>query len=80
MSNAWMSLQEAAEYLGVSTKTLRRRISEGTLKAYRVGKGPRSPLRLRRDDLDGLLVRVPSSEEFQNYVARLSHAAGAPGA
>ncbi len=32
-----ISLQDAASMLGVSTKTLRRRVADGTLVAYRVG-------------------------------------------
>lgn len=33
----WLSLVEAADRLGVSTKTVRRRIAEGDLIAYRLG-------------------------------------------
>lgn len=32
-----ISISEAADHLGVSTKTIRRRISDGTLKAVRIG-------------------------------------------
>lgn len=32
-----ISIDEAAAHLGVSTKTVRRRISDGTLKAVRIG-------------------------------------------
>ena len=42
-----VSLAVAAERYGVSTKTLRRRISDGTVHGYRVG-------RLIRVDLDDL--------------------------
>lgn len=51
------SLAEAAERTGVSTRTLRRRISCGELTAYRAG--PRI-IRLDPDDVDRLLVRVPN--------------------
>ena len=42
-----VSLAVAAEQYGVSTKTLRRRISDGTVHGYRVG-------RLIRVDLEDL--------------------------
>ncbi|MBS9373621.1 helix-turn-helix domain-containing protein [Rhodococcus sp. B50] len=32
-----VGLTEAADHFGVCTKTLRRRIADGTLKAYRLG-------------------------------------------
>ncbi len=51
-----VSLTVAAESLGVSVKTLRRRISDGTVHGYRVG-------RLIRVDLDevrkALVVDIP---------------------
>lgn len=53
-----VSLAVAAESLGVSVKTLRRRISDGTVHGYRVG-------RLIRVDLDevrnALVVEIPTA-------------------
>ncbi len=49
------SLAEAAERTGLSTRTLRRRIAEGSLRAYRVG--PRI-LRLDPVEVDRLMVPV----------------------
>lgn len=52
-----VSLAKAAQQFGVSVKTLRRRIADGTIRGYRVG-------RLIRVDLDELreklLVEIPS--------------------
>ena len=52
-----VSLAVAAESLGISVKTLRRRISDGTVHGYRVG-------RLIRVDLDevrkALVVEIPT--------------------
>lgn len=52
-----VSLAAAAEQFGVSVKTIRRRITDGTVHGYRVG-------RLIRVDLNGLqerlLVEIPS--------------------
>jgi excisionase family DNA binding protein len=52
------SLAEAAERTGLSTKTLRRRISSGVLAAYR--SGPRV-LRVDPDDVDRMMVRLPTA-------------------
>jgi excisionase family DNA binding protein len=46
-----VDLARAADYLGVSVQSVRRRIAEGRLPAYRVG--PRS-IRVYLDDLDAL--------------------------
>ena len=54
-----MSLAETAEMLDVSVKTLRRRIADGTIPGYRVG-------RLIRVDLnevcERLLIEMPSTK------------------
>jgi excisionase family DNA binding protein len=46
-----MDLAAAAEYLDVSIKTLRRRIADGSLPAFRVG--PKA-IRVYLDDLESL--------------------------
>lgn len=59
VSNAQMlSLPQAAALLGLSVRTLRRRIAAGDLPAYRSG---RSILRVRSTDLDQLFKRVPAA-------------------
>ncbi|PKZ64368.1 helix-turn-helix domain-containing protein [Gordonia terrae] len=57
MSPAYFTVQEAADRIGVCTKTIRRYIGAGRLKAERVG--PRR-IRIARHDLDGLLVPMGS--------------------
>ncbi|KID28357.1 DNA-binding protein, excisionase family [Prauserella sp. Am3] len=52
-----MSLAETAELLGVSVKTLRRRISDGTIHGYRVGRLIRVDLNEVRERL---LIEMPS--------------------
>ncbi len=54
----YVTLAQAADILGQSVKTVRRRISDGTLPAYRVG--PRS-IRLRIEDLEVSCRRIPSA-------------------
>lgn len=53
-----VSLDDAAAYAACSTKTLRRRISDGSLTGYRLG--PRL-LRIDLDELDKMLRPVPSA-------------------
>ncbi len=56
--SALVPLAVAAENLGVSVKTIRRRIADGTVRGYRVG-------RLIRVDLDelrrSLVVEIPTA-------------------
>lgn len=53
----YVDLQAAAEYLGVSTKTVRRMISDGQIPACRVG-GPRGAIRLRLSEIDAALYPI----------------------
>lgn len=53
-----LSLGEAAEQVGLSTRTLRRRIAAGDLPAYRSG---RRIIRVRTTDLDRIFRRVPTA-------------------
>lgn len=54
----YLSLEEAAEMMSLSVKTLRRRISDGTIPAYQCGK---RPIRIRLDELEAALQRIPSA-------------------
>ena len=53
-----MSLEEAAEMMSLSTRTIRRRISDDTIPAYQCG---RRPIRIRLDELEAALRRIPSA-------------------
>ncbi|MCT1639735.1 helix-turn-helix domain-containing protein [Dietzia cinnamea] len=57
-SDAPLYLDQAAEYLSVSPKSIRRMVSRGDLPAYRLGGQGR--LRFLKKDLDALLVPVPT--------------------
>jgi excisionase family DNA binding protein len=50
-----VDLARAAEYLDLSVKTLRRRIADGSLPAFRVG--PRA-IRVYLDDLESLKTPI----------------------
>jgi excisionase family DNA binding protein len=54
----YVSLEEAAEMMSMSTRTIRRRISDGTIPAYQCG---RRSIRLRLDELEAALRRIPSA-------------------
>ena len=54
----YVSLEEAADMLSLSTRTIRRRISDGTIPAYQCG---RSAIRIRVDELEAALRRIPSA-------------------
>ncbi len=60
---AFISLAAAADILGISVHTLRRRIAAGELPAFRSG---RRIIRVRVSDLERLLRRVPSAERWHN--------------
>lgn len=56
LARPWVTIQEAAEYLGITTATVRRRIASGDLKARRLKGGP--SIRLRASDVEALLEPV----------------------
>lgn len=51
MNEDWLTVQDTAARVGVSTKTIYKYVKEGRLKAYR--RGPRS-IAISIDDLDAL--------------------------
>lgn len=55
------SVAGAAALLGVSEKTVRRRIASGALRAHRVGAG--GPVRLWAKDVLALLVPATTKHE-----------------
>ncbi len=54
------SITNAAEYLGVSTKTIRRWIADGRLTGYRAGP---KLIRVDLNELDAMLRRIPAGGE-----------------
>ena len=52
-------IPDAAEYADVSTKTIRRRIADGTLTGYRFGG---RLIRVDLDELDGALRPIPTTD------------------
>lgn len=54
----YLSLDEAAQVMSLSVRTIRRRIADGTIPAYQCG---RRPIRIRLDELEAALRRIPSA-------------------
>jgi excisionase family DNA binding protein len=68
----WVTIAAAAQRLGLSTKSIRRRIADGTLPAYRVG--PRL-IRLDLLDVDRLMLRpIPTAKAARDVAASVGPA------
>ncbi len=52
-ASPWLTIDEAAAYLRISDRTLRRAVRDRAVRAYRVG-GKRE-LRFRQEDLDAFM-------------------------
>lgn len=59
LERRWFSQAEAAEYLGVTTRTIRNYIARGELRGHRV-RGSHL-VRIDRSDLDALLRPIPTA-------------------
>lgn len=55
----WITLNQAAEYLNVVPKSVRRYIADGQLPAYRLAG--RQTIRIKVEDLDALLRPIPTA-------------------
>jgi len=72
ITKEWFTVEEAAEYLCVSRRTIYKLTKEGRLPAFRIGKERHR--RFRKEDLD----KVPRpSEEIANTEALLKLSAKA---
>ncbi len=57
IKRAYIGIAEAAIYLDVAPKTIRKLIADGKLPAYRLGQ---RVLKVKLADLDGVLTPIPS--------------------
>lgn len=55
----YLTIEQTAENLGTSTKSVRRYIARGDLPAYRI-RGSRS-IRIKAADVDALMVAIPTA-------------------
>ena len=56
MRRRYISIAEAADYLQISTRTVRRLISDGELNGYRIGQSGRL-IRVDMNEIDAQLMR-----------------------
>lgn len=56
----WLSITGAGLWVSLSTKTIRRKIAAGDLRAYRCGK----TIRIKTDDLEEMMRPVPSAKDW----------------
>lgn len=61
----FISLSTAADILGISVHTLRRRIAAGELPAFRTG---RRIIRVRIADIDKLLRPIPAAGDWERWL------------
>lgn len=59
MTRRLVSIAETAAYASVNPRTIRRRIADGTLNAYRLG--PRL-IRIDLDEVDAWLRPIPTND------------------
>lgn len=52
-----MTRQEAAKRLKIGIRTLDRRLATGDIKCYRLGDGPRAPVRISDEQINEYLER-----------------------
>lgn len=56
MTRHYMTVAEAAEYLQISDRAVRRLINDGELTGYRLGRSKRT-IRVDRNEIDEQLMR-----------------------
>lgn len=56
VTRRYISIAEAADYLQISTRTVRRLIRDGELNGYRIGQSGRL-IRVDMNEIDGQLLR-----------------------
>ena len=59
VGDEWMSTEQVAGELGVTTEWVRRQIAAGRLAARRIQTGDRAFFRIRRSDLETFLAIYP---------------------
>jgi excisionase family DNA binding protein len=51
-----LSRSQAAKFLGISVRTLDRRIADGKIRSYKLGEGLNSSVRIGQEELDAYLA------------------------
>jgi excisionase family DNA binding protein len=66
--DALISVEQAAEILTMTKQTVRRRISDGSLPAYRIAGQP--TIRVWRSDVEALLQPIPATARLERVQVR----------
>ena len=65
---------EVAERLGISIRTVERRVADGELECLRLGEGPKAPVRFRLEHVAAYVyrceIRRPSTRETIRSILR----------
>lgn len=69
-----ITIREAAERMGVSTKTISRRIASGEIVAWKYGESKSSPVRIDEKDLQAYIDEHKTSEQKEVTPHRICHA------
>ena len=69
MAKEWFTIEEAAEYLCVSKRTIYKLTQEGRLSTFRIGRERHR--RFRKEDLDKV-PRAPEDTESMDFIMTLS--------
>lgn len=64
-----LTRSEAARKLGIGMRTLDRRLANGEIECYRLGEGPKAPVRISEEQLTAYLLSC-SSEAQQRDMAK----------
>lgn len=63
IAKEWFTVEEAAEYLSVSRRTIYKLTKDGRLPAFRIGQERHR--RFRKEDLDGVLQPVEETKNLE---------------
>lgn len=53
------TVEQVADFLQQSPKSIRRKLDDGQLDYVRIGRGVRSPIRIKRESVEALLTGKP---------------------
>ena len=68
--NDFLTVNQAAILLHVSSTTVRRWIYQGNLKANKIKTGRNARVLIKKDDLNDLLVPIQQKTSYQSYENR----------
>ena len=76
MIYAWLTAEEAAQYLRIKRRTLLLWVRQGKIKAYKLSGTKRCVWRFLRQDLDAVLTAACSSSVIESALSSTASAEG----